>query len=40
VRFVLATGYAEGGNTFARLGADAVLRKPYGKGDIERLIGG
>jgi light-regulated signal transduction histidine kinase (bacteriophytochrome) len=39
VRFVLATGYAEGGSTFERLGADAVLRKPYGKGDIERLIG-
>lgn len=39
VRFVLATGYTEGGSTFERLGADAVLRKPYGKGDIERLIG-
>ena len=40
VRFVLATGYAEGGGTFDRLGASGVLRKPYGKGDIERLIGG
>lgn len=39
VRFVPATGYAEGGSTFERLGAAAVLRKPYGKGDIERLIG-
>jgi light-regulated signal transduction histidine kinase (bacteriophytochrome) len=40
VRFVLATGYAEGGGTFERFGAAAVLRKPYGEGDIARLIGG
>ena len=40
VRFVLATGYADGAATFERLGAAAVLRKPYGKGEIERLIGG
>jgi light-regulated signal transduction histidine kinase (bacteriophytochrome) len=40
VRFVLATGYADGAATFERMGAAAVLRKPYGKGEIERLIGG
>lgn len=40
VRFVLATGYAEGAGTLERLGAAAVLRKPYGKGEIERLITG
>ncbi len=38
VRFVLATGYAEGGGGFERLGADAVLRKPYGMTEIERLL--
>ena len=40
VRFVLATGYADGAGTFERLGAAAVLRKPYGRSEIERLIGG
>jgi ActR/RegA family two-component response regulator len=40
VRFVVATGYADGDGAFDRLGAAAVLRKPYGKGDIERAIGG
>ncbi|MFN3864627.1 MAG: HWE histidine kinase domain-containing protein [Erythrobacter sp.] len=40
VRFVLATGYAEGDSTFERFGAQAVLRKPYGKGDIARLFSG
>lgn len=40
VRFVLATGYAEGAGTFERLGASAVLRKPYGPNELERLIGG
>jgi light-regulated signal transduction histidine kinase (bacteriophytochrome) len=40
VRFALATGYAEDDGAFARLGAEAVLRKPYGKRDIERLIAG
>lgn len=38
VRFVLATGYAEGGGGFERMGADAVLRKPYGMTEIERLL--
>jgi light-regulated signal transduction histidine kinase (bacteriophytochrome) len=40
VRFVLATGYADGAGTFERLGASAVLRKPYGTNEIARLIGG
>jgi light-regulated signal transduction histidine kinase (bacteriophytochrome) len=38
VRFVLATGYAEGAGSFERLGAAAVLRKPYGMAEIERLL--
>lgn len=38
LRFVLATGYAEGVGTFERMGADAVLRKPYGMTEIERLL--
>lgn len=38
VRFVLATGYAEGAGQFDRLGAAAVLRKPYGMTEIERLL--
>jgi light-regulated signal transduction histidine kinase (bacteriophytochrome)/CheY-like chemotaxis protein len=38
VRFVLATGYAEGAGGFERLGAEAVLRKPYGMAEIERLL--
>ncbi|WP_066527184.1 HWE histidine kinase domain-containing protein [Erythrobacter sp. CCH5-A1] len=40
VRFVLATGYAEGAGQFDRLGAEAVLRKPYGMTEIERLLVG
>jgi light-regulated signal transduction histidine kinase (bacteriophytochrome) len=40
VRFVLATGYAEGAGGFERLGAEAVLRKPYGMTEIERLLVG
>lgn len=40
VRFVLATGYAEGAGQFERLGAEAVLRKPYGMTEIERLLVG
>lgn len=40
VRFVLATGYAEGAGQFERLGAVAVLRKPYGMTEIERLLVG
>ncbi|WP_324073861.1 MAG: GAF domain-containing protein [Erythrobacter sp.] len=39
VRFVLATGYADTSGALDRLGAAAVLRKPYGKGEIEALIG-
>jgi light-regulated signal transduction histidine kinase (bacteriophytochrome) len=38
VRFVLATGYAETGSGFERMGAEAVLRKPYGMTEIERLL--
>ncbi len=38
VRFVLATGYAEGAGSFERMGAAAVLRKPYGMTEIERLL--
>ncbi|WP_027442575.1 HWE histidine kinase domain-containing protein [Erythrobacter cryptus] len=38
VRFVLATGYAEDTEDFARLGAAAVLRKPYGLADLARLL--
>lgn len=38
VRFVLATGYAEAVGGFERLGAAAVLRKPYGMTEIERLL--
>jgi light-regulated signal transduction histidine kinase (bacteriophytochrome) len=40
VRFVLATGYAESAGQFERLGAEAVLRKPYGMTEIERLLVG
>ena len=38
VRFVLATGYAEAADEFERMGAEAVLRKPYGMTEIERLL--
>ncbi|MBI1402394.1 MAG: GAF domain-containing protein [Porphyrobacter sp.] len=38
VRFVLATGYADGSGGLERLGAAAVLRKPYGTGDIARAL--
>ncbi|MFM7349607.1 MAG: HWE histidine kinase domain-containing protein [Erythrobacter sp.] len=38
VPFVLATGYAEGAGQFERLGAQAVLRKPYGMAEIEGLL--
>jgi light-regulated signal transduction histidine kinase (bacteriophytochrome) len=40
IRFVLATGYAEGAGQFERLGAQAVLRKPYGMAEIEELLAG
>lgn len=38
VRFVLATGYAEAAASFERFGAAAVLKKPYGMTEIERLL--
>ncbi|HSF13688.1 MAG TPA: HWE histidine kinase domain-containing protein, partial [Erythrobacter sp.] len=38
VRFVLATGYAEAAGEFEQMGAEAVLRKPYGMTEIERLL--
>ena len=38
IRFALATGYAEGDGAFERLGAAAVLRKPYGQSDIARAL--
>jgi len=38
VRFVLATGYAEAASGFDRLGAEQVLRKPYGMTELERLL--
>ncbi len=38
IRFVLATGYSEAAGSFERLGAQAVLRKPYGMTEIERLL--
>ncbi|WP_379922611.1 hypothetical protein [Erythrobacter sp. R86502] len=38
VRFVLATGYADGAGGFECMGAAAVLRKPYGMTEIERLL--
>jgi light-regulated signal transduction histidine kinase (bacteriophytochrome) len=40
IRFVLATGYAEAAGGFERLGAEAVLKKPYGMTEIERLLVG
>ncbi|ANK12653.1 HWE histidine kinase domain-containing protein [Erythrobacter neustonensis] len=38
VRFVLATGYSESAGQFQQLGAQAILRKPYGMTEIERLL--
>ena len=38
VRFVLATGYAEMADQIEQLGASALLRKPYGRDDIEELF--
>lgn len=38
VRFVLATGYAEAASEFEPMGAEAVLRKPYGLTEIEKLL--
>ncbi len=38
IRFVLATGYSEGASQFSELGAAALLRKPYGRGDIKAML--
>jgi light-regulated signal transduction histidine kinase (bacteriophytochrome) len=38
VRFVVATGYAESLGAFEHMGAQAVLRKPYGLTEIEELL--
>ncbi|MEM8726676.1 MAG: HWE histidine kinase domain-containing protein, partial [Pseudomonadota bacterium] len=38
--FVLATGYAELGNQVEELGAQSLLRKPYGRSEIEELLAG
>ncbi|WP_298471647.1 HWE histidine kinase domain-containing protein [uncultured Erythrobacter sp.] len=40
VPFVLATGYAELGNQVEELGAQSLLRKPYGRSEIEELLAG
>lgn len=40
VRFVLATGYSELGRDLANLGADGLIRKPYGREEIERALAG
>jgi two-component sensor histidine kinase len=39
VRFLLATGYAESASEMDTLGADGVLRKPYGRSELERALG-
>ncbi|MEM7666067.1 MAG: HWE histidine kinase domain-containing protein [Pseudomonadota bacterium] len=38
VRFVLATGYAEMSDQVDELGAETLLRKPYGRSEIENLL--
>ncbi|MEM6266169.1 MAG: HWE histidine kinase domain-containing protein [Pseudomonadota bacterium] len=38
VRFVLATGYAEMADQAKQLGAQGLLRKPYGRAEIEELL--
>jgi len=38
VRFVLATGYSELGSELDSLGAQGLIRKPYGVDDIERAL--
>jgi len=40
VRFLLATGYAESASDMETLGADGVLRKPYGRSELERALVG
>lgn len=39
VRFVLATGYSELANDADTLGAEGVLRKPYGRAELESALG-
>jgi two-component sensor histidine kinase/CheY-like chemotaxis protein len=39
VRFLLATGYAESASELDTLGAAGVLRKPYGRSELERALG-
>ncbi|MCU0947183.1 MAG: response regulator, partial [Porphyrobacter sp.] len=39
VPFLLATGYAESASEMEMLGADGVLRKPYGRSELERALG-
>jgi light-regulated signal transduction histidine kinase (bacteriophytochrome) len=39
VPFLLATGYAELESEIDRLGATGVLRKPYGRAELERVLG-
>lgn len=38
VRFVLATGYSELTQDLDELGAEGLMRKPYGKGEIEQAL--
>ena len=40
VPFLLATGYAESASEMEMLGADGVLRKPYGHSELERALVG
>lgn len=40
VRFVLATGYAEMREQMSELGAVGLLRKPYGRSEIEQWLAG
>jgi hypothetical protein len=39
VHFLLATGYAESASEMDTLGAAGVLRKPYGRSELERALG-
>jgi CheY-like chemotaxis protein len=38
VRFFLATGYSELGRDLADIGAEGLMRKPYGMGEIEQAL--
>lgn len=38
VPFVLATGYAELGDQLVEMGAQSLLRKPYGRSEIEEFL--